>query len=175
MGSLDDSGNVRHHETAVVAVRHHSEVGPEGGEWVIRDFRLGRTHDTQQGRFACIRKSDQTHIREEFEFEDAPEFFAVFPWLRVAGRLVCRRLEMIIAPATPATRHHDPLLPVLRNLADNLLGLSIPHDRANGHVQHLITAICAVLSVAASWVTVTGQHVFPVLQVQQRPMLSIPA
>ena len=63
---FNDSGNVGHHKALLVAVGHHAEVGSQGGEGIVCDFRFGGAHHAQKGGFSGVGKAHESDVREQF-------------------------------------------------------------------------------------------------------------
>ena len=86
----------------------HAQFRIEGGERIVGDLRSCRGQCPQQRRLARVRRSDQTHVRDQLEVEQDLELVPFQSWLRVVGSVSSRALEMDIAPtAGAASRDHD--------------------------------------------------------------------
>src|SRR6266566_4737851 len=113
--ALDKSWNICQHKTKFISTAwlsysYNAQVGRQRGERVIGNFGLCSSNDGQQGRFACVRIPDQSHIGDQAQFEQEPAFFAVFAVLRFMRCLVGSGGEMYVAQApASAPRYHHPL------------------------------------------------------------------
>ena len=67
MCAFDYSRDISNDERLVVIVPDNSEIRLKGGKCVVGDFRFGRCHRCEQGRFPCIRESDKSHICKHFQ------------------------------------------------------------------------------------------------------------
>src|ERR1700694_2290119 len=113
--ALDKSRNICQHKTKFISASwlsysYNAQVGRKRGERVIGNFGPCGSDDGQQGRFACVGIPDQSHIRDQAQFEHEPAFFAVFAVLCFMGCLVGSGGEMYVAQApASASRYHYPL------------------------------------------------------------------
>ena len=78
VGSLYDSGDVRHDERLVVVVTHYAQVGFQGGECVVRYLGFGRRNHRKQRGFAGIGQAYEADVCKKLEFEDEPSFLSFF-------------------------------------------------------------------------------------------------
>ena len=53
-----------------------AELGVQGGEGVVGDFRLGGGDDGQEGGFAGVGQADQTGVGDQFQAQPDPAFLA---------------------------------------------------------------------------------------------------
>ena len=171
---LNNSRNVRHHKRPPVPVRHHAQIRPQRRERIVRNLWLGRTDDAQERRLAGIRKSHESHVGEQLEFENLPFFPSVLAGLGVTGGLVGRGFEMVVAEPPASARGDNDLLAVLGDFDLHLPRLGIANHRPQRHLDQFVSAIGAVLVLAGSALAGSRNHMFPVLQMQQRPKLRIP-
>ena len=174
-GTFNDARNVRHHKALFIAVRDHAEVGAQGGERVVRDFRLGGTDHTEKRGLAGIGEAHQPHVGEQLQFNNLPLFKSVFAWLGVARSLVGGRLEMVVPKAAAAAGGGDDFLAVFRDLCLDLSRFRIFDEGAERHLNDGILAVRAVTTVARAGFAVGGDDVALVFEVQERPQLTVPA
>ncbi len=142
-GTLDEARDVGHHER-LLAARNDTEVGDERGERIVGDLGTRRTHPCDQRRLTHARESHKRGIRQQLQLELDPPFLARFAELREGGGPACRRGEMPIAPASPATAHDHQALPVVRQVTEHLARLGIAHDGTPRHRQHQVVTVGSV-------------------------------
>src|SRR5206468_9787295 len=69
VGPLDQAGYVGNHKALVVVQLNHSQIGLEGGEGIISDLWTGRRNSRNQCGFPNVRKTNQSHVCKQFQFE----------------------------------------------------------------------------------------------------------
>ena len=173
VGALDDAGNVGHYERTVVPVADDAEIGLQGGEGVIGDFRPGGGDAGEEGGFPGVGESDQTHVRENLQFQDEPSLHALFARLGETRCLLGGALEMVVAVAAATAAAEDPLLSRIDHLEENLLALGILDDRSDGHLQDDVLSVLALPEAETAARPVLGADHLAVLQVDERPQLRI--
>src|SRR5438876_11928254 len=67
--AFNETGNVRHHETAVLTDVDHAQVRMERGEGIGRHFGLSRGDGAYQRGFAGIGQPEKSHVRYHLELE----------------------------------------------------------------------------------------------------------
>ena len=63
--TFDDTGNIRHHEAAVMNL-YYTQVRVDRREVIVRDLRLRTGRHCQQRRLADIREAHQPHVCDQF-------------------------------------------------------------------------------------------------------------
>ena len=64
-GALNDAGDIRHDEGDAFVHVDHPQVGEEGGEMVVGDFRPGVGGDGEQGGFAHIGEAHKANVCQQ--------------------------------------------------------------------------------------------------------------
>jgi hypothetical protein len=129
-GALDQAGNVRQHELALL-VPDHAELRHQRGEGIIADFRASVGNLVDEGRFARIGQPDQPDVGEQLEAQPDRDFLRRDARLVLAGRAVGAGLVAgVAAPAHPAFEQHDPLAD-LGEVREQLLAFLVEHLRAH--------------------------------------------
>ena len=175
MRPFDDTGDVGHHERLVVAAFDDAQIRFEGRKSVIRDFGLRRRNGCQQRRFPGVRESDQPDVGKHFQFEDEPSFDAILARLRIPRSLVGRRFEVPVAESSAASFQQDGLLSVFGDFADDFPGFRIACDGAQRHVDDDVRPVLPRAARPAARFAVLAEDVTLVLEVDQRPVLTVAA
>ena len=107
MGSLDQAGDVGHHEAAVLAPGDHPQVGCEGGERVVRDLGSRRGNRRDQSGFPGIGKPHESDIRQQLQLQVKPPLLTRRPGFGAGRDSVGRGGEIRIpTTTTPSTSDH---------------------------------------------------------------------
>ena len=106
--AFDETRNVGHHETAVIAHTDDAEIWRERRKRVGGDFRTRRRNARNQCGLAGIRKAHEPHIREQLQVQAQTAMFARQSRLRLARCAVRRADEPSVAhPALAAACDED--------------------------------------------------------------------
>ena len=173
--SFNDARDVGHHKALVPAVGDHAQIGTKGGERIVRDLRLGRTHHAQKRGLSGVGKAHQTDVGKQLQLDDFPLLEPVLARLSVTRGLVGGRLEVVVPEAATSARGGDEFLAVLRDFSLDLARFGILDQRAKRHFNDLVLAVGTVLPVARTRLAVRGDHVPLVFEVQERPEVVVPA
>ena len=95
--ALDDAGDVRHSQHAVVRKPRHAQVRRQRGEGIVPDLGFRRADHREQGGLARVRQSDQPDFRDQFQFQQVFPFFARFALSAKCGARFCSG-ETRVAP-----------------------------------------------------------------------------
>ena len=99
-------------------------------------------------------RPDERHVREELELEREVALVAFRAGIRAPRRPVRGGREPRVSPPAFAARGHEERLPLLDEVADDLPGLTVLHDRSDGHRDRKSRAVLPVavvpLAVAAA-------------------------
>jgi hypothetical protein len=142
--AFDDAGNIGHNERAVIAELNDAEVRFERGERVIGDLGSGGGDARDQRALAGIRKADQTHIGQEFEFQPQLELVAFLARFVLGGRLMRRGGEPGIAFTAAAAARDGEHLTGRGEIEELLAGLIVVDDGADRDVELDRSAVLAV-------------------------------
>ena len=108
MGALDEARQIGDDERAAGARcsvgigGDHAEMRLERRERIRSDLRTRRRNARDQRGLTRIRKTDEAHVREQFQFETQVAFLAGMSVFMLARRLVPRSNELRIAVTTAA-------------------------------------------------------------------------
>ena len=167
------TGNVRHYEGFVIPVAYYTEIRLECSESIVGYFRLCCSDSGQQGRFSCIRESYQTHVCQDFQFEDEPSFTSRFAWLGITRRLVGGGLEIVVPQSSPAAFDQYFLLSRLNQFTQDFTAFSVFGNRAQRNVEYDVSSVLAFAELSASGPSVLGPYMFAVFKVDQGPELRV--
>ena len=168
--ALDQAGDVRHHEAALVE-GDHAEVREERGERVVGDARARGGDAAQQRGLAGVGQTDQPDVREQLEREAHAPRPAGLARRGVVGRLPGRRREArVAAAAAPAVRGHVALAGrgQVGEQGRVVRRVGVPQHGADGHAHHRVLAVGAGALVAAAGAAALGADLGLVLLVAQR-------
>ena len=142
--SLDDAGNVSHDEGFVVAIGHHAEAWFHGGEGIVCNFGSCGRERGQQGGLTGVWEADESHVSEQFQFENHHHFLHGFSRLCIARCLVCGSSELEVAEsaASPFEEHDD--LSVFRHVADILSRFGVVSHGSGRYVNVFVFSIATV-------------------------------
>ncbi len=163
MRALHQSGNVGQDDLAMIDFGH-TQIGGDRGKGVVRDFRFGRTDDTQQSGLARIGDADDADVGHKLEFELQPLFFAGFALFGQARRLVAGRLEGGIAAAAAAAGRDQRFLALPGQVGHDGACLGLAHKRAGWNRDAQIRTVGAGLVGAAAVDAPFGPIVYLILE-----------
>ena len=171
--TLDDSGDIGHHERAVVAVGHNTELRLHGCEGVIGNLRLGRTYSREQCRFTGIGEAYKTYIGEHFKFEHHTALNCRLSGLGIAGGPVGGTLEMPVAKASAASFEELHFLTVVGDFAEIFTCFGVENDSTARNINHYIVAVFTETAAAGTRLTVAGKNMTTVFQRQKSPHITV--
>ena len=172
-GTLDDAGNVGHDERLVVTIGHDAQAWLHGSERVVGYLRACGRDCAEQGGLARVGEAHQSHVGQQFQFEDDGHFLHRFAGLCKAWRLARGGAEVPVAQASAAALEQDDFLAVLGDVTQVLPRLGIVGHCAAGHFDDSVFAVLAKAAVLRAALAVPGQDVPLVAQVQQGPVVSV--
>ena len=172
-GAFDDAWDVGDAEGLVVVVLHYAEVGCESGEGVVGDFGFSCRHDRKECGFSGIRETDESDIGEDFEFDYDPSFFGGFARLGVARRLVGGGFEMVVAPTATSAASDNGGLVVFGDFAQLLARFGVAAYASQRNVENLVGAFASGAEVLSAVLSVFGENMFGVLEVEERPAVAV--
>src|SRR3984957_9455667 len=114
VGALDQAGYVGEHKVASVDP-DDAETWMEGGERIVRDFRLGGGDGCEERRFARVRQADETCVGDQLQSQNERALDALKTGIGAARRAIGRGGEMKVAEAAVAALgHHHGLAGLCR-------------------------------------------------------------
>jgi hypothetical protein len=166
--AFDQPGNIGERETLGVGNRHAADIGRERREGVGRDLRARRAERGQQRRFARIRKSHETGLRDQPQLHANPSLLARSSGGCDSRRSARRRREMHIAGAAFAalrdyrrvTGHHE--------VRERRAALLIEDDRAGRHSHDDVVGAVPILFLAAARLAVFRDQPRLIFEIEQR-------
>ncbi len=165
-GAGDQTGDVRDGVDGRTG-GHHTEVGHQGGEGVVRDFRLGGREDRDQGGLSGARVADQGHVRDGLQLEDDVAGLAGLAQQREAGGLATGRGQCGVAEATAAALAGDEGGALADEVGQHL-AVAVEDHGAVGDRQHQVLAVLAGTVVARARRTIGGLAMRVVVVFEER-------
>ena len=169
--ALDQAGNIGNRK-AQIPVTHHSQIGRERRKRVISNLGARGRHAGDERALAHRRHAHKRGVGHELHLELDPERLGWLAQLGERGRTPRRRDEMHVATATAATLGNDHTFAVVGEVGDFLARLQIlveqAHDRANGHPEDEVLAICAMHALALAMRTLLRLEMVLVAIVDER-------
>ena len=175
MSTLDNAGDISHHKRAGVAIAHDAQIGFERGERIVGNLGLGSRYRRQQGGFARIGESHQTHVGKQFQLHNHLTLLARLAGLCIARGAVGRALEMPVAQSATAAFQQHHLLPVVGDVANKLARLGIEHGCSARHLDNAVLACLAKAAALATRHAVGGKHMALIFEVKQCPQVAVAA
>ena len=133
--AFDQTGQVSHHKALLWANPHHTQIGVERGERVVRDARAGVRDGGDEGRFAGIGHAQQTNVGEHFQFEFQAFLFTGPSRCFGARCTVGRALKAQVAKAAIAAFGNQYFFTRHQQFEQNIARLGIGEDGADWHFQ----------------------------------------
>jgi hypothetical protein len=108
--TFDQPGKIRHHQPSFTGQIDHAKLWTESREGIIRDFRSCLRHSGKHRRLAGIGQTDQSDVRDQFQFKSNLELDGLFALFELARCLVGRSREMdVTAPPLASRGSHETL------------------------------------------------------------------
>ena len=139
----------------------------QGRERIIRDFRTRRRDGGQESRFPRVRESQQTDIRDHFQFQPHPHFFAGATGVGAARRLIRRSFEHRVAvTAVAAFGDREPFVGDQHILDDRFV---VVRDdlRADGDFDDQVFAFAAEFVLSFAVMAAFGLEMLAIAKVDQ--------
>ena len=112
-----------------------AEIGFERGEGVVGDLGLGGGEARDEGGLADVGIADETGVGEELEFEAVVALFSGAAELVLAGGLVGAGGEVLVAAASAAAFGDDDGLVGVGEVVDELAGVVVVEEGADGDLE----------------------------------------
>ena len=163
--AFDQSGNIGNHKSAKVTHVHHSQIRLKRRERIVGDLRTRGGNPGDERRFARIWKTDQAHIREQFQFELQLKLFARTSLLVITRSAIGRCGKVRIAKSATAAARRDPAGAVLIKVEQKIIRARIKHLRSDRHAYDGVGSFAAgrLLPSPCS----RGRHEFGVVEMVQ--------
>ena len=97
---------------------------------VIGDLGFCRGNFRKQRAFSHVRKTDEAHVRNHFEFQDHVVLFHLFALLREIGCMPTRRGETNVTFPAVAAARHEHFLPVFKHVANEPTRFFVANERS---------------------------------------------
>ena len=167
MCTLDQAGDVGQHEFARVDACN-AETRMQRRERIIGDLRLRGSDRCQESRLAGIGQTDQPGIGYQLQPQPDRQFLTWQAGIGTPRRLVCRRLEMLVAKTAIAAGSETEALSLFGQVADQRLVILGINLRAGRHSQRHIGALGAAAVAAHAMDAGLGAKMLLVAIVDQR-------
>ena len=148
--ALDETRDVRHHETAVRADAHHPETRVQRGKRVIADLRSRGGHRADERALPGVRQPKESHVRDQPQFKAQQPLLARQAGGRLARCAVGARFEALVTPAALATLGDFEDVARDHQVAEEFIGLGVDDRGAGRHVDVQVLAATAGAFVAAA-------------------------
>ena len=143
--SFDETRNVGHDKTAVLIYANDSQVRSQRGERIVRHLGPRRGDCSDQSRFAGVRHTKQSDVRQHLELQTQPPVFTPFTRCRLPRRAIGARLEMQIAESASSSTCDECALSVDGKIGNQVSGVGIDDHRSHRHPQNDVLGTAAVL------------------------------
>ena len=174
-GALDDAGDIRHDERAVVAIAHDAEVRLQRSERIVGNLRFGRGDDGKEGGLPGVGKAHETDVGQELQLENNRPLLGRFAGLGITRGLIRGRPEIPVAEAAASAFEEHNLLSVLRNIANKLARFRIIDHCAAGHLDYAVFAVFAEAALGSAAFAVRGKDMPLELEVEKCPIVAVSA
>ena len=144
--ALDEAGNVGNDKGLLIgsfADGDDAEIGLEGGEGVVGDFGFGGGDARDERGLADVGVADNADVGEDLELEAEGEFFAGVAHFVLAGSLVGGGGEVLVAAPTASAVGDDDALVGMLEVVDELAGIVIEDEGADGDFEDDVVAVAA--------------------------------
>src|SRR5690606_18205081 len=138
VGSLDDAGDVGHHERARARQPDDAEIRLQRREGIVGDLGTRGTDYRQQGAFSRIRFADKANIGDQLEHQLDAAFLPLAAGLELARGSVGGGGEVSIATTTAAAAREYHTVAAAENLTDQFAGVGVAGDRAGRNRHHQV-------------------------------------
>ncbi|SPC11355.1 membrane hypothetical protein [Cupriavidus taiwanensis] len=166
--ALDQAGNVGDHERLLMVDAHHTQVGVQRGERIVRHLRARVGDMRDKGRLAGVGHAQQADIGQHLQLQLEHAALARLAVDLLARRAVGAGLEMQVAPAAHAPFGQAHALAVLGQVGDDFAGVHVGDQRAHRHAQGDVFTGGAIAVGAAAVLAVPGHMLLGVAEVDQR-------
>ncbi len=147
---------------------------------VVRNLGLSRAYYAYDGGFSYIGEAHKAHIGQHLQLQHESTLVALLAGLCIARSLVGGTLEVPVAQAAATALQQDEFLAVLGDLAHRfevLLAILVLDQtachRTQRHGDDNILGILARRAGTRAALTILGELVTLVLEVNQRPVLAV--
>ncbi len=175
VGTLDDAGDVGHHERMTVANLDDTEVGFERGEGIVGDLRTGGGNSGEKGGFTGIGETYQTDVGENFELKDESPLLTRFAGLGIVGGLVGGGFKVPVTQTAATAGEKHLFLAVLGNFGDDLARVGILGYGSERDIYIYVSAGLTRRTGAITTLTVLGKDVPLELKVNESPKVGVAA
>src|SRR5579859_3749110 len=153
--TLDETGYVGNDEAAVLVRPHHAQVGMQGSEGIIGNFRARRRHGADVSRFACVGHAQKTDVGQNLEFEFQATAFAGRTRGALARRTIGTGFEVNVAQSALTAPGKHRGLPVPGQISEHFARLQVANYGAHRKMQGNIIGGLAVAVAPAPLLAIT--------------------
>ena len=165
--TLDEPREIGHHKAFTVIKIDHAEMRPQGCEVVVCNFGFRIADAAKQGGFTDIRKSDQSHIGYDLQFQAHKHTLAGLTGLCIVRRLHSRCGEVHIADASAAAAQYDQSPVFTGHIGDYLSAFIVANHSSLGNANHEILSVGTVAALFAAGLTVFRDILPDVTEIRQ--------
>ena len=138
--AFDQARNIGHHKALLSSHTHHTQIGVQGGERVVRNLGARIGHGRDKGGLARIGHTQQTHVGQHLQLQLQIATLAGKAGGLLAWSAVDSTLEAQIAKTTIAALGNGDDLTGLKQFKQHFASIGIADDGAHGHVQRNVVA-----------------------------------
>ncbi len=164
--TFDQAGDVGADKALLFGHTHHAQHRGQGGEVVVGDLGLGGADHADEGGLAHVGEADETHVRNDLEFQAQMQVLAGQAGLGKTGNLAGGGGEPGIAPAAAAALGHHHRLGA-GEVGHNQAAVSLFQHGAAGHTDDQVFGVAALLPGTAAVFAVGGVVLALVAEVHQ--------
>src|SRR5689334_11337728 len=122
MRTFDQPRNVGDHESTKVTEIDHPKMRLQRRERVVSDLRSCRGDGRDKRRLSCIRKTNQSNIREQLQLELQVQLFTLASRLMVARSAIRRSREVRVSETAAAPARSQPAIAVVTQVVQQVAG-----------------------------------------------------
>src|SRR5579883_745425 len=167
MRPLDQAGNISEHEFSPIDC-NDAELRHERGERIVGNLRFRGCDGGEKGRFAGIRKPDDTRIGDQLEPQPDGALFTRLPRVRPSRGAVGRRLEMRVAETAIAAARQQGALAALGEIGEQGRAVLLVDLRADRHFEDRVGPVRAMAILAHAGAAIFGKEMLLIAVVDER-------
>ncbi len=145
----------------------------QGSERIVSDLRARCGDSRDKSRLARIRKTHESNIREQLQFQLKLQLLSLASALMVARGTVSRGREVCISKTTTATARGYPAVAIVTEIVKKIVCCSVKDLCANRHAHNQVSAVVPRTIRAFAMRSTLGDVPRVITQVQQCVQRSI--
>jgi hypothetical protein len=167
-GAGDQAGQIGDHEAPFSVHPHDAERRRQRREGIVGDLGGRGRQPGDERRLAGVGEADHTDVGEELQLEVEPPPLGDPAEIGLARGAIGGRREAGIAPPAGDASHGEDPRSRRGEIAEDLAGVPVRHDRPHGHAKDEIVAAGAVAVRALAVLAARGLVVALIVVVEQR-------